>query len=90
MARKIRAKEVLELHAGGLSQNAIAAARRMSKHSVQDVLEAASEHGLSWDDAKDMVDSEVYARLFPGKEPVGPAYPTPTGTAFTGSSPRRA
>lgn len=45
MSRKIRAKEVLELHAGGLSQNAIAAARHMSKHSVQDVLEAHRNMG---------------------------------------------
>lgn len=77
MARRIKAKEILELHSGGLSQNAIAATRHMSKHSVQGVLEAASEQGLSWEDAKDMSDSEVYGRLFPGKEPAGPAYPDP-------------
>lgn len=49
MARRIRAREVLRLRSvKGLSQNAIAHTARVSKHSVQDLLEAARERGVSW------------------------------------------
>lgn len=48
MARRIRAREVLRLRSvNGLSQNAIARTAHVSKHSVQDVLEAARERGVS-------------------------------------------
>lgn len=51
MARRIRARELLRLRSvNGLSQNAIARTARFSKHSVQDVLEAARERGVSWED----------------------------------------
>ena len=44
MARRIRAREVLRPRSvNGLSQNAIARTAHVSKHSVQDVLEAARE-----------------------------------------------
>ncbi len=46
MARRIRAREVLRLRSvNGLSQNAIARTAHVSKHSVQDVLEAARGAG---------------------------------------------
>ena len=77
MARRIRAREALRLRASGLSQNAIARAAHMSKHSVREVLDAAEDSGLTWDDAEGMTDSEVYGRLFPDKAPAGPVYPDP-------------
>lgn len=44
MARRIKVREVLRLRSvNGLSQNAIARTAHVSKHSVQDVLEAARE-----------------------------------------------
>ena len=55
MARRIRAREVLRLRSvNGLSQNAIARTAHVSKHSVQDVLEAARERGVSWEDVEGM------------------------------------
>ena len=77
MARRIRAREALRLRASGLSQNAIARAAHMSKHSVREVLDAAEDSRLTWDDAEGMTDSEVYGRLFPDKAPAGPVYPDP-------------
>ena len=53
MARRIRAREVLRLRSvNGLSQNAIARTAHVSKRSVQDVLEAARERGVSWEDVE--------------------------------------
>lgn len=77
MARRIRAREALRLRASGLSQNAIASAVHMSKHSVREVLDAAEASRLTWDDEEGMTDSEVYVRLFPDKAPAGPVYPDP-------------
>lgn len=46
MARRIGAREVLRLRSvNGLSMNAIARTAHVSKHSVQDVLEAARGAG---------------------------------------------
>ena len=90
MARRLRARKALRLRASGLSQNAIARAAHMSKHSVREVLDAAEDSNLTWDNAEGMTDSEVYGRLFPDKVPAGPVYPVPTGTACTGSSRGRA
>lgn len=60
MARRIRAREVLRLRSvNGLSQNAIARTAHVSKHSVQDVLEAARERGVSWEDVEGMSEEAV-------------------------------
>ena len=68
MARRIRAREVLRLRSvNGLSQNAIARTAHVSKHSVQDVLEAARERGVSWEDVEGMSEEAAYALLFPGR-----------------------
>ena len=71
MARRIRAREVLRLRSvKGLSQNAIARTARVSKHSVQDLLEAARERGVSWEDVEGMSEDAAYALLFPLYQPV--------------------
>lgn len=41
MARKIRAKLILQLHESSMSQNEIARSQGMSKHSVSDVVHRA-------------------------------------------------
>ena len=78
MARRIRAREVLRLRSvNGLSQNAIARTARVSKHSVQDVLEAARERGVSWEDVEGMSEEAAYALLFPGRGDAGPVHADP-------------
>ena len=49
----------------------------VSKHSVQDVLVAARERGVSWEDVVGMSEEAAYALLFPGKGDAGPAYTGP-------------
>ena len=79
MARRVRAREVLRPRSvNGLSQNAIARTAHVSKHSVQDVLEAARERGVSWGDVEGMSEEVAYAPLFPGR-----STPTPTGPVST-------
>lgn len=78
MARRIRAREVLRLRSvNGLSQNAIARTAHVSKHSVQDVLEAARERGVSWEDVEGMSEEAAYALLFPGRGDAGPVHADP-------------
>lgn len=78
MARRIRAREVLRLRSvNGLSQNAIARTAHVSKHSVQDVLEAARERGVSWEDVEGMSEEAAYALLFPGRGDAGPLHADP-------------
>ena len=50
MARKIRAKLIMELREQGLSRRKIAKTRHMSMESVCDVFDIASDRGISWDD----------------------------------------
>lgn len=66
MARRIGAREVLRLRSvNGLSMNAIARTAHVSKHSVQDVLEAArGGRGVSWEDVEGMSEEAAYALLF--------------------------
>lgn len=78
MARRIRAREVLRLRSvNGLSQNAIARTAHVSKHSVQDVLEAARERGVSREDVEGMSEEAAYALLFPGRGDAGPVHADP-------------
>lgn len=67
MARKIKAKLILQLHAGGMSQNRIAKTQKISTHSVSDVLHAADELGITWEDVESKTDTQAYAMVFPNK-----------------------
>ena len=49
MARKIKAKRILQLRDGGLSRTAIARSTGMSKQSVCDVFNVAEEQGITYD-----------------------------------------
>lgn len=67
MARKIKAKLILQLRAAGHSRSSIARSQKMAKSSVIAAFDAADELGIAYDDVRDKDDAEVYALLFPGK-----------------------
>lgn len=68
----------------GPSQNAIARTAHVSKHSVQDMLEAAREWGVSWEDVEGITEEAAYALLFPGRDDAGPVHvPTETSSCVT-------
>lgn len=77
MARRIPVREILRLRESGLSQNAIAAALHVSKTSVSDTLAAASEKGVSWEDAEGMGGPGAHGALFPERVHEGPACADP-------------
>lgn len=67
MVRKIKAKLVLQLRNQSLSRRSIESAHKISRHSIQAVLDAAELAGLVWDDVAEMSEDEVYTALFPGR-----------------------
>lgn len=77
MARRIRAKLVLQLREAGMSQNEIARSQGMSKHSVGDVVAAARRLGTEWADVEGKEEGEVYEALFPERRPPEPVYGDP-------------
>ncbi len=77
MARKIRAKLILQLHESGMSQNEIARSQSMSKHSVSDVVHRAAGLDIGWIDIASKSEQEVYAMLFPKRLKDAPVYPDP-------------
>ena len=66
MVRRIKAKLVLRLRAEGLTGRQIAA-QGMSRTSVAMALDAADREGIGWDDVSAFDETDVYARLFPGR-----------------------
>ena len=70
-------REILRLHSMNLSQMNIAASCGASKKTVNKVLKAASEHGISWplDDA--MTDAVLEEALFPKAPKVSPTKQMP-------------
>ena len=67
MARKIKAKLIMELREQGASRRAIASSRHMSMLSVCEVFDIASERGIGWDDVKDLSDDEAYRLFYPDR-----------------------
>ena len=67
MARKIRAKLIMELREQGLSRRKIAKTRHMSMESVCEVFGIAAERGITWGDVEGMPDDEVYRLFYPDK-----------------------
>lgn len=74
MANKIKAKRILQLHAGGMSRISIAKMRGFSEHGVADTLDAADEMGIGYPDVSDLSDEAVYQLLFPQCNLHEPAY----------------
>jgi len=67
MARKIKAKLIMELREQGLSRRSIAKTRRMSMESVCDVFDIADERGITWEQVEGITDDEVYRLFYPDK-----------------------
>lgn len=67
MARKIRAKLIMELREQGMSRRRIASTRHMSMESVCEVFGIASERGIGWDDVAGLTDDEAYRLFFPDR-----------------------
>ena len=61
MARKIRAKLIMELREQSVSRRSIASSRHMSMDSVSEVFDIAAERSITWDQVKDMPEDEVYS-----------------------------
>lgn len=81
MVRKIKAKQVLRLHARSLSGRMIARSLGVSRDSVAMVIKAAADAGVVFDDVSAKSDDEVYALLFPGRNEHVPAYRQPDWNA---------
>ena len=47
MASKIKAKRILQLHAGGMSRTSIAKIKGFGEHGVSDTLKSAEERGIA-------------------------------------------
>ena len=67
MANKIRVRLILELHAGGMSNDMIASTRHMSRTSISTVLNIAREKNISYESIQEMDDDALYKLFFPEK-----------------------
>ena len=67
MARKIRAKLLMELSDQGMSRRSIAKTRHMSMGSVCEVFDIADDRGITWDQVKGMGDERVYELFYPDR-----------------------
>jgi transcriptional regulator len=67
MANRINVKLILELKAGGMSQDEIARTRHMSRTSVSTVARIAREKDISYEDIRDLNDDVIYRMFFPEK-----------------------
>ena len=77
MAKRIRAKLVLELLARGMTGREIRSTRHVSQRSIKLVREAAERAGVTYDDVACMPDREVYDLLFPLQKAVRDSYAEP-------------
>ncbi len=59
MARKIKAKLIMELRGQGVSRRAVASTRRMSMESVCEVFNIAAGRQIAWEQVRDMPDDEA-------------------------------
>ena len=91
MARKIKAKLIMELRERGLSRRSIARTRHMSMDSVCDVFDIADERGITWAQVEGMSDDEAYRLFYPDKHVHEGAFEEPDWeTAYTRRWPRSA
>ncbi len=77
MARRIRVKLILELRAAGMSRNAIARTRKMSKSSVCEVFDLADELGIGFEEVRDKNHDEAYHLLYPERNTPRKIYEDP-------------
>ncbi|MFD1708796.1 IS21 family transposase, partial [Siminovitchia sediminis] len=64
----IKYREILRLHAQGVSQRGIASSCSSSRNTISDVLSRARIQGISWPFEKDMSDAELQELLYPEKD----------------------
>ena len=65
MARKIKARLIMQLREQGESRRGIARIRHMSMSSVCEVFDIADERGFSWADVEPLSDEEAYRLFYP-------------------------
>ena len=65
MAKKRRARLILELVAKGMSRREICRTRHMSMHTVKAVCDAAEERGVGWEEVRVLSDADADRLLFP-------------------------
>lgn len=63
----VKYREILRLHAQGLSNRSIASSCSSSRNTISDVLKRAHELGISWPLEDDVTDSKLQNLLFPEK-----------------------
>lgn len=67
MARRIKAKLIMELREQGLSRRKISSTRHMSMESVCKVFDIAAERGIAWEQVKGMGEDEAYRLFYPDR-----------------------
>ncbi|SDJ30234.1 helix-turn-helix domain-containing protein [Natribacillus halophilus] len=61
----INYREILRLHAQGLSQREIGSSCSHSRNTISDVLKRAQAHSITWSFEVDMSDAELQELLYP-------------------------
>ena len=77
MAKRINVKLIMDLSAGGLTQNEIATSRHFSKSSVSLVLKTSKLLDVTAEDLREMTDEEAYHLFFPDKLSADQIYELP-------------
>ena len=77
MARKIKAKLIMQLREQGMSRRQIAKTRRMSMGSVCEVFSIADERGIGWKDIEGKSDEDVYVLFYPDRHVRGSVFEEP-------------
>lgn len=83
MARKIKARLIMQLRDQAMSRREIARTWHMSMESVCEVFNIADERGISWADVEPLPDDEAYRLFYPDRHVGGASTPIPTGSAST-------
>jgi len=63
----VKYREILRLHSQGISKRSIASSCRCSRVTINEVLERAEQHGLSWPLPDDLDDTQIQKLMFPEK-----------------------
>lgn len=75
--KKVRYREILRLHAGGLNNTEVAASVGCTRGTVRKTLELARSAGLAWPLPEDLGDAQIMRLLHPGLCGKSGNYPEP-------------
>ena len=64
----IKYREILRLHAQGISQRGIASSTSNSRTTIREVVKRAEERNVDWPLEENMTDQTLQALLFPEKK----------------------